>query len=284
MKYISHYFPFFILSILLYGLFFYYNAQTTIVTPIQLNSGKQSMQLQFVEIQQTPAKQAPAEIIKPEPVKKEQEPVKTPAPRPEKKTVPAPVVHTQNESQIKIARQELRRSIHETSAESDALLKSEQYEKDFHLDLPAAPVSRKAPAKKLKKPLKAPKPQPPASSEIIKHQEKPKRVFKPSPADNAAAPSSQKQGVLQEAIVVSGNKPTYPNRAVLRNQQGRVVVKLTVTMSGKAKNPKIITSSGYPILDNAVLEFISKELFMPAHKGEEKITTEQLFSFRFELK
>ncbi|WP_019616147.1 energy transducer TonB [Psychromonas ossibalaenae] len=283
MKYIGHYFPFFILSILLYGLFFYYNSQVTIVTPIQLNSEKQSMQVQFLEVAPPRPEAVPIEKVKAQAVVKQQEPAKRSAPQAEKKTIAAAVVQTQSESQIKIANQELRKSIHETSAESDALLKSEQFEKDFYLDLPAAPVTRKAPVKKINKPLKTAK-QPPLSSEVIKQQDKPKRVFKASPANNAAAPSTEKLGVLQEAIVVSGNKPTYPNRAILRNQQGRVVVKLTVTMSGRPKNPKVMTSSGYPILDNAVLEFIAKERFMPAHKGDEKITTEQLFSFRFGLK
>ncbi|WP_211217174.1 energy transducer TonB, partial [Psychromonas hadalis] len=42
-------------------------------------------------------------------------------------------------------------------------------------------------------------------------------------------------------------------------------------------------SSGHKTLDNAVLEFIKKEHFMPALKGIEKVTSEQLFSFKFEL-
>ena len=164
------------------------------------------------------------------------------------------------------------------------MLKAEVFEADFHLDLAAAQTAKKSPqkapttkTKKVKTILTAES----VSSEILQQQAKAKRVFKKQPQTSSA--SVMNQGVLQEAIVVSGNKPTYPERARKRNQEGRVVVKLTVTTKGKAKNPEIISSSGYSMLDNAALQFISEELFMPAHKGDEKITTEQLFSFRFQL-
>ncbi|MFT5558960.1 MAG: protein TonB, partial [Sphingobacteriales bacterium] len=49
------------------------------------------------------------------------------------------------------------------------------------------------------------------------------------------------------------------------------------------KNPKILTSSGFSLLDDAVLAFINQELFMPALQGEDKVISEQFFAFRFEL-
>ena len=61
------------------------------------------------------------------------------------------------------------------------------------------------------------------------------------------------------------------------------MVKLTVSSQGQGRNPHIISSSGYSILDNAVLAFIRKELFMPALQGDKKVASEQIFSFRFEL-
>jgi len=124
------------------------------------------------------------------------------------------------------------------------------------------------------------------NEETEQQHKKSKRIFKKKPpANNAPSVSAVKNtGVLQEALVVSGNIPAYPKRAILRKQQGRVVVELTVSISGTAQNPKIITSSGLAILDAAVLNFIARERFMPAHRGTEKVSSQQIFAFRFELK
>ncbi|MCG6201636.1 energy transducer TonB [Psychromonas antarctica] len=201
-------------------------------------------------------------------------------------------------SEIATAKNAKQKATVNTVEISDAMLKAELFEKHFHLDLPAPPAPEKTAtkekptaqtvnAKKVRTMVSStPSPsnatEPAVSNELTQKQEKAKQVFKKQPQEKVA--SVQERGVLQEAIVVSGNKPIYPKRAILRNEQGRVVIKLTVSTRGKAKNPEILTSSGHPVLDDAVLDFIAQELFMPAHQGEEKITTEQIFSFRFELK
>ena len=273
MKLISHYFPFFIVTLLLYGVFFHFHKQSTIIPPLPINSGRQALQLLFIEVTPNPKKTVPSE-----PVKKETKAVKEKPQTAEKQK--AAKQTTSASSKIKIARQKLQRAIQETSAIDDAALKAELFSADYK----AAPAIVAQPAEELaaakRKPVKTMRPV--KKPKVSQQREKTKPVFKKQPATNSS--SVENQGVLQEAIVVSGHIPVYPKRAILRNQQGRVVVKLTVTRKGKGKNPQIITSSGYSILDNAVLNFIHKELFMPAHKGEEKITSEQIFSFRFELK
>ena len=270
MKLINHYFPFFILTALLYGVFFHFHKQSTIIPSLPLNSGQQALQLQFIEITQKTAAN--------EPEKEETKAVKEKPDTAEKKKTTV-----SSSSKIKIARQKLQKSLQETSATDDAMLKAELFAADYK-NTPAAaaktaakePTIKRKPVKKLH-PIKEP-----ANRKVSQQQEKTKPVFKKQPATNSTRVETQ--GVLQEAIVVSGNIPTYPKRAILRNQQGRVVIKLTVTSKGKGKDPQIITSSGYSILDNAVINFIRKELFMPARRGEEKIASEQIFSFRFELK
>ena len=271
MKLINHYFPFFILTALLYGLFFYSHKQPTIIHPLPLNSGQQALQLQFIEITQERPKNTAAK----EPETKETKTIEEKPEAVERKKTTKQITANTN-SKIKISRQKLHNAIQETSATDDAMLKAELFAADYkHEPLTPSDTEKtveKEPALKHK----------PENSEGSQQQKKMKPVFKKQPPENSS--SVKTQGVLQEAIVVSGNIPIYPKRAILRNQQGRVVVKLTVTSKGKSKNPQIITSSGHSILDNAVLNFIRKELFMPAHKGEEKITSKQIFSFRFELK
>lgn len=348
MKLISHYFPFFIVTIILYGIFFHFHEKSTVISSLPINSGEQAIQLQFIEqaeeypdeVTTTSPKEIEKEIIKETPkiveaAKAEIKEAITASPITEKptkdtsKTKPKIVetakseinkaiktpekqiedtskaklkivdIHSKNDDKIKIAKQKLQEAIKETSAINDASLKAELFTEEFKLEpeqiteqiaespttqkdkvteqstavITPTPIATKTPKIKLIRSTKT------AKKKSNLQQKKTKTVFKKQPTGS----NVENQGVLQEAIVVSGNKPIYPKTAILRNQQGRVVVKITVNVKGKAKNPKIVTSSGHSILDNAVLDFIQNELFMPAHNGEEKITTDQIFSFRFEL-
>lgn len=322
MKYISSYLPFFMISLFLYGLFFYQHKQASIVVPLPINSGQQALQLEFIKTDNDPpasgeedqaatkelasstATTMPKIRPKTEPktkstirlkakpdsraVTKQQEPAAVsdaelamPRQAITAQTMLAPAQHPQtseqaadaataNQTKINIANEKLHKSIQETRAIHDATLKGSL----FDGDIKRSPVA--VAAQKKFKHLELNAPQKTAKS---------KRVFKKQLAGERSKQigSEKNQGVLQEAIVISGNKPVYPARAILRNKEGRVVVKLTVSMNGKSKHAQIITSSSHAILDDAVLDFVNKELFMPAHKGEEKITSEQLFSFRFEL-
>lgn len=292
MRYLGSYFPFFMLSLFLYGFVFYFYQQSTIIKSQQMNSGEPSIQLELLTtesielITEPVAHENKAQQTEKEPtIKQEKTAVKEPVAvekviknTDQKTTETVTVINSTAPSKIKVA--------YENSALDDATLKGELFDEPFNLNLPAPPGSYKATRYADDKIITAPvtvsstseKQNKKSLNPTKRNKEKTKRIFK---KENS---SEKEQGILQEAIVVSGNKPTYPQRAILRNQHGRVVVKLTVTMQGKAKKPQITRSSGFPILDDAVLDFIRNERFMPAHKGNEKITTEQLFSFRFELK
>lgn len=340
MKYISHYFPFFTLTLVIYGFIFHFHQQSTVIPKLPINSGQQSVQVQFIEIAETapteltkpkvlkPTKPAETSTLKKEPVedtpaiekttkkqvlKKNKSTEKTIQQKvPPKIEQPIPEVQTQNNSVVNVAKQQLNKTIKETSVDSIATLKAALLEAEFNL-----PSSNLGQSAKLTKPKKAQKTAPsltikdkpspstkaakptPATAKkdnqkrtknkvskdtektIVEQKTEPKTVVKKQPTKSN---NVQNKGVLQEAIVVSGHTPIYPRRAILRNQQGRVVVKLTVDMQGKIQNPQIVTSSGFSILDNTILDFVKRERFMPAHKGAEKITSEQIFSFRFELK
>lgn len=185
-------------------------------------------------------------------------------------------------------------SIKSTAASDVALMKGEFYERDFHLDLPAPPVSQKSPivAPTLTKSevdnialssilienKQTVTEKAELNTAITTENEKPKRVFK-KPLKSQLAPPLPG---LQVAIAVSGNKPSYPHEAKADKVQGTVSAKFTVSMQGKSRNPEIITSSGHQILDNALLKFIANERFMPALKGIEKVTSEQQFTFKFQ--
>lgn len=315
MKYLTNYFPFIILSFLLYGLFFYLHDNTPIETKLHLQTGQQAikMQLSAPLATSTPATAIPNEEI--ESLDNSASKRLDKAISAEKKKLTA-----QQIAKVKVAKKQHQESIKNNSASADAQLKEHIFnqeiatlenvettqnktvktqEKRTSVNVENAPSiasllpiteALAAPAK-ISKSSKA-KITPKTIPNISKADNVPpknkaapkiKHTFKPSSGAANEPSAAAKQGVLQEAVVVSGNIPNYPNRAVLRMQQGRVVVKIMVMDSGKTTGAKIITSSGYSILDEEVLAFISRELFLPALRGTDKITAEQLFSFRFEL-
>ena len=294
MRYFSHYLPFFIITTALYAAVFYHHKEVTVITPLPLNSGQQSVQVQFINERQAPSGKSASELkkekIKPAAnvaAKKEQIKATDEIQKKQNNQHTAMLAaHSKNSAEITAATHKLQKSIRETTAKHDAQLKAELFSEQLQQDAGVTENSPKLPQNKKPKlaamPKKMKKPAPVVDDEREQPHKKNKRIFKKKPA--AAVSAVKNSGVLQEALVVSGNIPTYPKRAILRNQQGRVVVQLTVDISGTAHNPKIITSSGHTILDTAVLDFIARERFMPAHRGTEKVSSQQIFVFRFELK
>lgn len=96
------------------------------------------------------------------------------------------------------------------------------------------------------------------------------------------AKSIDEPTILQEAVAISGKKPKYPQRAALRQQKGQVKATMIVMKNGQTMAVKLTTSSGHEMLDKAVLNFIENERFMPALKGQDKISSEQSYSFSYQ--
>ena len=202
-----------------------------------------------------------------------------------------------NEPQNKLEKKPLL-PLHSIQASESALLKGEFYDNNFHLYLSAPPIkSNKASTKIVQNPTtksNTSTAQKSASESLLKitqnvpnslknkntsttDSEKPKRNFK-----KVLKPLINKTGgEIPEAIVASGKQPLYPKQALNEKLQGTVTVKFLVSMQGKSKNPKMVSSSGHKILDTTVLDFVKKERFMPSFDGIEKVTREQQFSFKF---
>ena len=186
------------------------------------------------------------------------------------------------------------KSTHSTTASDSALLKGEFYQQTILVNLPPLPVKKKiSTPKQIKREAKqasvsAKSPQnntslkvkQPPSFKVNKQSEKPKRTFKKQikTMPHIAIPG------LQIAIAVSGNTPQYPVQAKVDKLQGTVTAKFIVNIQGKTKNSQVIYSSSHKVLDDALLEFVNKERFMPALDGIDKITSEQQLSFKYEIK
>jgi protein TonB len=88
---------------------------------------------------------------------------------------------------------------------------------------------------------------------------------------------------LKTAILRSTGKPKYPRRSILRNQTGRVKVKILISQKGLSEAVELVQSSGHRLLDQSVLQFVKRAGFLPATQNGQAIASYQVFSFRFVL-
>lgn len=97
--------------------------------------------------------------------------------------------------------------------------------------------------------------------------------IEPSSGSEAADTSSSEQekndqqpvAVVKNASI-NGQKiaPVYPRRALQLQQEGTVILHILVDQAGKAVEVKIVESSGFPLLDKAAFEAVSKWSFNPS--------------------
>lgn len=64
----------------------------------------------------------------------------------------------------------------------------------------------------------------------------------------------------------SCTRPTYPEPAHSRKQEGTVTLRFLVGSDGKVRDARLVKSSGYPALDEAAAVGLSKCSFNPAVK------------------
>lgn len=95
----------------------------------------------------------------------------------------------------------------------------------------------------------------------------PAPVVEPAPA--SAAPVVVEARV--DADYLHNPKPVYPLAARRRGDQGRVVLRVHVSVQGTAMAVEIGQSSGYSSLDEAARDAVLRWRFVPARRGGEAI-------------
>ena len=86
-----------------------------------------------------------------------------------------------------------------------------------------------------------------------------------------------------EAIVQKLHKPFYPRYSRIHGEEGRVVIRVTVSRDGKLESYKVIKSTGYPRLDKSAIKAIKKSRFAPALQGGRRVSSEKSIAFIFRL-
>ncbi|RBW45129.1 hypothetical protein DS885_10140 [Psychromonas sp. B3M02] len=200
---------------------------------------------------------------------------------------------TNNQDKEKLSTQLYLVNIDTHKADDAALLKAELFEQEI-VNLPELPkqkqvrkttssqpvtVSKKTATvvTTVAKTLKTTSPRNSDKASVTRKTTKP--TFKPKVDKSLLTLSETRQ--LPEAVAISGKKPDYPAVAAKLNQKGQVVASMTVLPTGSTKETEILKSSGSKELDEAVIEFIAQERFMPSLQGQDKVSSKQIFSFSY---
>ncbi len=95
--------------------------------------------------------------------------------------------------------------------------------------------------------------------------------MQPNPEAGAVSAAKPANPVLvppRPVIGLASNAPpAYPPLALRRREEGRVVVQVTVSVSGAALAVSVVQSSGHPSLDTAAAEKVRQWRFEPATRG-----------------
>lgn len=77
--------------------------------------------------------------------------------------------------------------------------------------------------------------------------------------------------------------PSYPQAALDRGQQGRVILSVDIDVTGRASNVSIKESSGFRSLDDSALKAVRKWKFEPAKLGRMPVASKADVPIRFVL-
>lgn len=111
----------------------------------------------------------------------------------------------------------------------------------------------------------------------------------PSVTQSIAQPSNPAQQAdayqppRSSAAYLRNPAPVYPTLSRRLGEQGRVLLRVQVTVDGAAGSVELETGSGSSRLDQAALEAIRKWRFIPARRGEQPVGAWVVVPIRFSL-
>lgn len=135
-------------------------------------------------------------------------------------------------------------------------------------------------------PLK-PKPKPKVKPKVVEKTVEPPPKFEPAPFVESKAPVSTRPAPpapapkppVEEKVTepkagasyLHNPAPEYPEAAMDRGLEGKVLMKVHVQPNGKPDTINVTKSSGYSILDDAAVRTVKQWSFVPAMRGKTPI-------------
>lgn len=106
----------------------------------------------------------------------------------------------------------------------------------------------------------------------------------PAPPAPAAAPAAAPVVAARfDADYLNNPSPTYPPLSRRLREEGKVMLRVLVTVDGKPGQVEIATSSGFERLDNAARQAVQRWRFVPARQGERAVEASVLVPIVFKL-
>lgn len=101
-----------------------------------------------------------------------------------------------------------------------------------------------------------------------------------APSKPAPAPVQPKQEAIEEKVeppkfgvaYLNNPAPEYPRLSQRAGEEGRVLMRVVVTVDGRAESVEVIKSSGFERLDKAAVNAVKQWRFEPARKGDKAIS------------
>lgn len=108
----------------------------------------------------------------------------------------------------------------------------------------------------------------------------------PAPVPITAVPGPAEPVVIAarfDADYLDNPKPVYPHASRRLGEQGKVLLRVRVSADGAPENVDVKHSSGFPRLDQAALDAVSRWRFVPARRGAEAVSAWVLVPITFNL-
>lgn len=108
----------------------------------------------------------------------------------------------------------------------------------------------------------------------------------PPPVAAAPAPAPAPAAIVMarfDADYLHNPKPVYPALSRRLNEEGKVLLKVRVSAQGTALDVAVSKSSGFPRLDAAATDAVSRWRFVPARRGEEAVDSSVVVPITFAL-
>lgn len=102
------------------------------------------------------------------------------------------------------------------------------------------------------------------------------------PASAVATPATITQPLF-EAAYLRNPPPDYPSAAKRRRQEGQVMLMVAVNASGAPTDVRVISSSGFELLDSAARDAVQRWQFVPAQQNGQAIAAEVRVPVMFRL-
>lgn len=91
-------------------------------------------------------------------------------------------------------------------------------------------------------------------------------------------------GPSASADYLKNPHPKYPKISLRRKEAGTVLLALTVTAEGRAKDVRVLKTSGYPRLDKAALDAVKDWRFIPAKRLGRPVDADYQLPIHFKLR